>query len=811
MLKMQNNPWKGLSQYNEGDELYGRDDDIRDLSQCVLRDKYTLLYGKSGIGKSSILNAAIMPALRRNEFVPIVIRLSHKGSNYLTQINEAIVAVLGEEGVRETRSFFKEKPSLYTYMHGHTFWGADNSRIKLFLIFDQFEEIFALQESELSIKDFFRQLAELCNDIKPERQIEVSTNPKEPVDLELENVEFDLPVFENDYSVEDNEVRMIFTIREDFLSEFDYYTAAIPSLRNNRYYLRPINEEQAAQIIMKPSPGLVDEEVAWLIISKITGRIDFRIDGKPELSVDAAVLSLYLSKLFEARKGYDEPITSDLIEERGGEIIYDFYKDAISTISSTSVEYLEKNLLTGQGRRDNITVFDAMSDGHVTAEELRVLVDEKKLIRKFNYAGELRIEFVHDILCQVVLQHIKEHQLLVLEEERQKKLTKLKKRNVFIIVLTSVLLLTSLALIIILIFANRLQKIPPHKKIEIMFQEEDDYTYWDSAELLVAGITESGDDTVLACWEQVNKAFKDSVLYVLADSMECVKVKLSFIPSGSFKDVDTILYFNEKSTPSFISFRLPIRQKKPCIYDGEVRTIVNGLVDCPLTNAMIIMGDRVSRTGSDGRFHAQFEDSIKDDEILYILKKGFKPIERRAGELIKGGTFETIFMTIDSVHLSNFEKQCVEMDYLLQAERGNDSIHGFWNWEYWYNKYKNRNGFKIITSESEDDELVIVARSLPHQERRDSRPVSGLCYYVKEYDKYRKMGFPHYSYRIFVGTLDKKNGQNPKSERYFRFESLNFVNEYQCIQGTFLNTVYNTNRLEIFNIKGELIGELKKQ
>lgn len=37
------NPWLGLESYKEGEVLYGRDDDIRDLSQSVLNDADTLL------------------------------------------------------------------------------------------------------------------------------------------------------------------------------------------------------------------------------------------------------------------------------------------------------------------------------------------------------------------------------------------------------------------------------------------------------------------------------------------------------------------------------------------------------------------------------------------------------------------------------------------------------------------------------------------------------------------------------------------------------------------------------------------------
>ena len=97
---VRNNPWLGLESYKEGQVIYGRDDDIRDLSQCVLNDEETLLYGKSGIGKSSILNAGILPAARRTGYVPVMIRLSHKeDETYIQQVKRAIVE--NEVDIRE--------------------------------------------------------------------------------------------------------------------------------------------------------------------------------------------------------------------------------------------------------------------------------------------------------------------------------------------------------------------------------------------------------------------------------------------------------------------------------------------------------------------------------------------------------------------------------------------------------------------------------------------------------------------------------------------------------------------------------------
>lgn len=460
--KKMKNPWLGLESYKEGEVLYGRDDDIRDLSQCVLNDTDTLLYGKSGIGKSSILNAGIVPAARRHGFLPVLVRFSHKEKQaYLCQIKEAIANAMipipldesgnqiilstGELKQRETElgkrivkvidSKDSNKESIYEFFHRHTFHDADGERIKLLIIFDQFEEIFTLQTDESSKKRFFAELADFLNDVMPtellNEGISATESQKKTVigagnfgnlfnELKL-GAENNLPEY-----ITDNEIHLVFTIREDFLSEFEYYSSAIPSLKQNRYGLRPINEEQASQIIRRPMPGLIDLSVAKLIIEKVTGRTDFELDGMPEIEVDSAVLSLYLNRLYDAKTG--SQITSVLVEDKGGEIIADFYNDAISDISESTVEYLEDMLLNGQGRRDNITIFDAINDGGVTEKELDVLCNKKKILRQFNYAGDLRIEYVHDILCPVVKAHKDDRILLKQQEEERQRQEEEKQR-----------------------------------------------------------------------------------------------------------------------------------------------------------------------------------------------------------------------------------------------------------------------------------------------------------------------------------------------------------------------------------------------
>ena len=461
------NPWLGLASYREGEILYGRDEDIHDLTECVLNDTDTLLYGKSGIGKTSILNAGILPVARFKKYLPVMIRLSHKSKNsYLYQIAEAIKNAMipipvDENGIQqkltekehqERESSLRERirevvprknkdiESIYEYFHRHTFHDAKGKRIKLLLIFDQFEEIFTLQNNKGKRKAFFAELADMLNDVMPNNlvnKVEVTEDQQEEVDA-LKDNNFDNLFDDLDLGsvngvpnyVTDNIVHFVFTIREDFLSEFEFNTAAIPSLRHNRYRLRPINEEQAYQIITRPVPGLIDNDVAKLIIEKITGKSDFEFDEMPELEIDSAVLSLYLNRLYEAKT--DDKITKELVEEKSGSIISEFYDDALKEISNEAVEFIEDKLLTGHGRRNNITMYDAIASGKITEEEIDILCNKKNILRQFNYSGDIRIEFVHDILCPVVKKHKEDRRRLKLLNEQKNKFIeeeKLKREN----------------------------------------------------------------------------------------------------------------------------------------------------------------------------------------------------------------------------------------------------------------------------------------------------------------------------------------------------------------------------------------------
>lgn len=474
MGKYKDNPWLGLESYQENQIIYGRNKEIEELSQCVLNNNETVLYGKSGIGKSSIINAGILPVARANGYIPVVVRLDHSNKHsYIRQINDQICKYTTVCNCSTNKDI--DEQLLWEYFHTREFKGATNAELKskLLVVFDQFEEIFTLQGNAATKLQFFKEIGDVLNDVMPKSLTDDSNSEKtgntsrkteEAVQVTgfasmtdlFSSIAEQVKSDGNQY-IEDNDIHFVFTLREDFLSEFEYYTTRIPSLKQHRYGLRPINEEQAAEIIMKPRPELVDEGVARIIIETITNRKDFNLGDEAEIDVDSAVLSLFLSQIYDKRETELEAITIDLVKTFGKDIIKDFYEESIEGLSLDQIDFLEDELLTGENRRDSLSRSDFKAGGF-TEKELRRLIDEKKLLRQFHYEGDLRVEFIHDVLCNVVkerkeqraIQRQQEEERLRQEEEKRQLIENQKKQRRFFMVGTSVVL-SVLGIILVII------------------------------------------------------------------------------------------------------------------------------------------------------------------------------------------------------------------------------------------------------------------------------------------------------------------------------------------------------------------------
>ena len=72
-------PWLGLASFTEETRgyFYGREEEVGELARRVQRKLLTILFGQSGLGKTSILRAGIVPRLRPEGYCPVYVRIDY--------------------------------------------------------------------------------------------------------------------------------------------------------------------------------------------------------------------------------------------------------------------------------------------------------------------------------------------------------------------------------------------------------------------------------------------------------------------------------------------------------------------------------------------------------------------------------------------------------------------------------------------------------------------------------------------------------------------------------------------------------------
>ena len=139
------NPYPGPRPFVAGENLYGRDREVTKLFYLLSAERIVVLHSPSGAGKSSLLNAGLVPRLRGERFdVWPTIRLSQPAANGGNRFVTSAVSSL-EEGLPERR----RRPArgargltLAEYVAGRP--RRPGAPASVVLVFDQFEEVLTL-------------------------------------------------------------------------------------------------------------------------------------------------------------------------------------------------------------------------------------------------------------------------------------------------------------------------------------------------------------------------------------------------------------------------------------------------------------------------------------------------------------------------------------------------------------------------------------------------------------------------------------------------------------------------------------------
>lgn len=390
------NPWLGLFSYSEETRAYfhGRDEEAAELARRVQRKLLTVLFGQSGLGKTSLLRAGLVPRLRGADFCPVYVRIDYAPGSPVPseQIKQAIFRATAEAGHWTRPGSSIEGESLWEFLHHREdlLRDANGHTLMPLLIFDQFEEIFTLGQADdagrLRARQFLEDLADLVEN-------------RAPAALEARLEEDDSAMQQFDFARAD--YRVLIALREDYLAHLESVKDIMPSITQNRMRLARMNGAQALSAVVKPGGKLVSQEVAEAIVRFVGGGSELA-----NAEIEPSLLSLVCRELNTARQAQGrKEISADLLAGSRDTILSEFYERALADQPAGVRRVIEDELLTESGYRESLAeerVRKALDAAGASPDALPTLVN-RRLLRIEERLDMRRVELTHDVLCSVVL------------------------------------------------------------------------------------------------------------------------------------------------------------------------------------------------------------------------------------------------------------------------------------------------------------------------------------------------------------------------------------------------------------------------
>lgn len=392
------NPWAGLASYEDPAiaerilKFCGRDDDSYDMAKLIMGNVFVTLYGKSGIGKTSLLNAGVFPELRQGQYTPISLRLGMRDKivveSYQNIITQAIIHtfshietldVIEEQKDTQTADF------LWNFFVRHRFFDNDGKQTIPVIVLDQFEEVFRSKRTE----------AETLL-----RQIDYLNDKDHFLDsCIIDGVTYH---YETNY-------RFVAAIREDDLYRLEdcIDNCMLPALKRCRYRLHSLTEQGARDAILIPGKGLFNDEEAEIIAKGIIEK-SRNLNGH----ISTNIISLLCSRIYSnfILRHNEEQITyQNVYNFIIGNPFEVFYQEAMYGFSDSEKKYIEDNLVDDFGRRNSV------SEEHFSLnipDGERLLRGSTRILQRVSVSSgsNYRIELIHDCFCSPIIE-LKEKRL----------------------------------------------------------------------------------------------------------------------------------------------------------------------------------------------------------------------------------------------------------------------------------------------------------------------------------------------------------------------------------------------------------------
>lgn len=404
------NPWKGVVPYTENDShsFVGRKKETKELFEVVKHNFVSTLYGRSGIGKTSLLKVGLYPALLNESFYPISIRLYSECSESENFAAHIINKVKEELDVKPLEGFYISTIPIEEKCNTNYLWNffgynsfisnkdcinnegivsiSKGDEVIPVIVLDQFEEILREQHEETVV--LIRQILSALQD-----------------GFLLDGSQYTIAF------------RFIISLREDdlYLLEDLLDEQYIDTMKRGRYRLRPLEIDSAREIIFVKQ-GFFDENDEN-VITEIIKRSD------QEGQISTLLLSLVCFMIFESAttKQINHLTSKDINELIGEKPLETFYKKAIDGIGNETMDWIESHFVK-DNRRLSVSL-DTIPESVLNDLNNNRLMDESfdhHLFTPSSKSTDSSFELLHDKLA-VVMSDYEKQRIEKLRAERLRK------------------------------------------------------------------------------------------------------------------------------------------------------------------------------------------------------------------------------------------------------------------------------------------------------------------------------------------------------------------------------------------------------
>ncbi len=356
-------PYRFLDYFDVEDAefFFGREEDTERLLHLVSLHRLAVLFGRSGVGKTSLIRAGLMARLREldEEYSgegprPLLPVYATCGDDPGHRLKQALLARAETEGVplppEVAEGSCREVATALAEASGRT----------LLLIVDHFAEIF-VKVGALVREQFIKSVQE-CLD--------------------------------------DERLHFLFCLREDYLGELFELRDTLPGVMENMYRLRRLSREQAEAAITKPASNF-NLQIEHDLVDRL-------LEDLSREGVDPAELQIVMYRLYEELEPPSRVVGQRFYEQLGGaqKILAGYLDKALSQLPMperpVAQDILRAMVASSElrGRWPLERILHEVEDPREAVERVLAHLVDHRLLRVVDEEGLRSYELAHEYLAE---------------------------------------------------------------------------------------------------------------------------------------------------------------------------------------------------------------------------------------------------------------------------------------------------------------------------------------------------------------------------------------------------------------------------